>query len=253
MNDLSWLFARPIAHRGYHSKEDGIIENTPSAVQAAVDKNFGIEVDLQQTLDDEALVFHDDTLERLTENEGTVSQLSLSELRGCKMRGTNDPIWRLEELLELVDGKVPLTIELKSLYKEEGQNGFLDHIGKALSQYKGSAAIKSFDPRMLKYMRARYPEIVRGAVSMTHPGPSEAEHFNWIELRLISRMLHMVGTEPHFISYFVNDLPVPLLPMMHKWRTLPVMTWTVRTAEQRQKAATYANQMVFEGFDPDNI
>src|SRR5688500_13074249 len=98
MAGLDWLTARPIAHRGLHDAAAGIIENTPSAVTQAIDGNFGIEVDLQITADGEAVVFHDETLDRLTERQGPLAAMTADALRQVPFRQTGDRIISLGEL-----------------------------------------------------------------------------------------------------------------------------------------------------------
>lgn len=251
MQDLSWLTNRPIAHRGFHNKEAGILENTPSAVRAAIKNNFAIEVDLQQTKDGHVIVFHDPYLERLTHGKGNVIDFDLADLRKLSMRGSSDPMWTLDELLKLVDGQVPLVIEIKTLRLEEGQQDFIKTIAAALNTYSGLAAIKSFDPKMLRTMKEVAPSIPRGCISMTTLGPEEHKHLEAREIENISWMLHMSGTDPHFISFFVHDLPAEGPSFLSEFYGLPIMTWTVKTKEDRNNAAKYADQIVFEGFNPD--
>lgn len=251
MQDLSWLTARPIAHRGYHNKDAGILENTPSAVKAAIENNFAIEVDVQQTRDGQVLVFHDAHLERLTHGQGNVVDHDLADLRKLSMRGSTDPIWTLEDLLELVDGKVPLIIEIKTLSLEAGQDDFIQTIAMILIDYKGPAAIKSFDPKMLRTMKQVAPQIPRGCISMTTLTESFSVHLTEHEIEKISWMVHMAGTDPHFVSFYVKDLPADGPSFLREFYGLPIMTWTVKTKEDRLTAAKYADQIVFEGFNPD--
>jgi glycerophosphoryl diester phosphodiesterase len=119
--ELEAIFARPIAHRGYHDADNGVIENTPTAIQHAIDKNFAIEVDVQETADGEALVFHDYTLERLAEGTGRVIDLTASKLTSIHMKTGTDRLWLLKDLFDLVDGRVPLVIEIKSLMRRDAQ------------------------------------------------------------------------------------------------------------------------------------
>ncbi len=251
MQDLSWLTARPIAHRGYHNKDAGILENTPSAVKAAIENNFAIEVDVQQTRDGQVLVFHDTHLERLTHGQGNVVDHDLANLRKLSMRGSSDPIWTLEDLLKLVDGKVPLIIEIKTLSLESGQDDFIKTIAKILSDYKGPVAIKSFDPRMLRTMKQVAPQIPRGCISMTTLDEDMRQLLTQHEIEKISWMVHMAGTDPHFVSFYVKDLPADGPSFLREFYGLPIMTWTVKTKEDRLTAAKYADQIVFEGFNPD--
>ncbi len=251
MQDLSWLTARPIAHRGFHNKEAGILENTPSAVKAAVKNTFAIEVDLQETRDGQVIVFHDPNLERLTHGEGKVIDFDLADLRKLSMRGSTDPIWTLQELLDLVGGKVPLVIEIKTLNLMEGQDGFIKTIAGILAPYKGPAAIKSFDPKMLRTMKDVAPQIPRGCIAMTTLSKNFDLRLTEREIARISWMVHMAGTDPHFVSFFVKDLPAEGPSFLREFYGLPVMTWTVKTKEDRLNAAKYADQIVFEGFNPD--
>ena len=105
---LDWLVARPIAHRGLHSKSKGIIENTPSAFEAAIKGDYAIECDVQLTADGEAIVFHDDDLDRLTEAKGPVKALTTQALQKVKLKATSDRMQTLAELLEQVEGRATL-------------------------------------------------------------------------------------------------------------------------------------------------
>ncbi|WP_068313932.1 glycerophosphodiester phosphodiesterase family protein [Polycladidibacter hongkongensis] len=256
MTALPWLTARPIAHRGLHDKTKGVIENSRSAVKAAIADEYAIEVDLQETADGQAVVFHDETLERLTGASGATVAKPLAELQEIQLDfGENtaratDKIWSLAQLLELTAGRTPLIIELKSLYQPDGQPRFLAHVAELLSAYQGHVAVKSFDPAMLRAMRRLAPHIPRGALSMSRLGEDEKRNFSLALKLLAPTMLHMVGTKPSFVSYRVHDLPA-LGPQIYKYLFgLPIMTWTVRTADDRIRAERFADQMVFEGFTP---
>src|SRR5436190_10793123 len=113
---FDWLVARPIAHRGLHAKSKGIIENTAGAFEAAIKGNYAIECDVQLTADGEAIVFHDDELDRLTEAKGPLKALTATDLKKLKLNATSDRMQTLAELLEQVDRRTTLVIELKSLW-----------------------------------------------------------------------------------------------------------------------------------------
>lgn len=251
MQDLSWITARPVAHRGFHNKAEGILENTPGAIKAAIDDNFAIEVDLQETKDGRVIVFHDPALERLTMGEGNVIDKTWNELSTLEMRGSSDPMWTLEDLLARVAGKVPLVIEIKTLNKPEGQRQFIETIASILKTYEGPFAVKSFDPHMLRHMKEIAPDIPRGALSMTSFDEKGLALLSQHHRDHISWMLHMAGTDPHFVSYYIKDLPAEGPSFLQEFYNLPIMTWTVRTKEDRELAAKFANQIVFEGFNPD--
>ncbi|MGD9867872.1 MAG: glycerophosphodiester phosphodiesterase family protein, partial [Hyphomicrobiales bacterium] len=143
MARLDWM-CRPIAHRGLHDKDRGIVENTPSAFEAAMDGGYGIECDLQCAGDGTAMVFHDDTLERLTDAGGKVAGRSTGELKKIRFKQTGDRMLTLPELLEMVGGKVPLIVEIKTDWVNRGP--FEARICSDLAGYKGQAALMSFDP-----------------------------------------------------------------------------------------------------------
>src|SRR5882672_5061514 len=109
-----WLTARPVAHRGLHDISRGIVENMPGAVQAAIAGNFSIEVDIQLSADGEAMVHHDDALGRLTEGTGALLGKTAAELKAVTFKGTSERMMALGDLCALVDGRVPLLIEVKS-------------------------------------------------------------------------------------------------------------------------------------------
>lgn len=250
MSELSWLTDRPIAHRGYHDASRGIIENSPTAIRAAIEHNFSVEVDLQETADQTAIVFHDHTFDRLTKATGPVRSRNLSEIKTIAMQNSQDPIWVLEDLLAEVAGKVGLCIEIKSRFRTDAAP-FVENICRALSHYDGAVALKSFDPEILSLVRRFAPGIPRGALAEGTRNLNHWGRFTMMERFIFRHMLHMPRTRPSFVSYCVNDLPAPGPLFAKKILGLPVIAWTVRTAEQRKTAKRWADQIVFEGFDPD--
>ncbi|MCX2723114.1 glycerophosphodiester phosphodiesterase family protein [Roseibium salinum] len=249
--ELDAIFARPIAHRGYHDADNGIIENTPTAIRRAIEKNFAIEVDVQETADGEALVFHDYTLDRLAEGAGNVIGQSSADLVQVHMKTGTDKLWLLQDLFDLVDGKVPLVIEIKSHLRRDAQADFVRHVTDQVTAYRGPACIKTFDPDMLSIARAHNSSVLRGIVAdAAAPGPDYGLHGR-MDRFILRHILHAPRTRPHFISYSIKDLPMAGPILMRSLFKLPLMCWTVRTREQREKAARYADQIVFEGFDPD--
>jgi glycerophosphoryl diester phosphodiesterase len=251
MRDISWLTKRPIAHRGYHDASAGRLENSPSAVEAAVAKGFAIEVDLQQSADGKAIVFHDDTLDRLTFETGDIRARTADELCRLSMRGSDDKLWLLEDLLALVNGKAGLCIELKSRFSRQPSTEWVAGIAAQLQAYQGPLAVKSFDPDMMSLMRAAAPEIPRGALGDGARDMKEWGRASRIDRFALRHMLYAARTRPSFVSYWVKDLPAIAPSLLKRVFGLPIITWTVRTAEDRERAAHFADQIVFEGFDPD--
>src|ERR1700716_3072208 len=138
MRAPDWLTARPVAHRGLHDAARGIIENMPGAAQAAIDGNFGIECDVQLTADDEAMVHHDDALGRLTEGSGALLDMTASELKAVKFKDTAERMMSLGDLCALVQGRVPLVIEVKSHF--DGDRRLGARMAEGLRSYRGPRA-----------------------------------------------------------------------------------------------------------------
>lgn len=251
MRDLSWLTARPIAHRGFHDAARGCIENTRCAVAASIEKAYSIEVDLQQSADDKAIVFHDDTLDRLTFETGPVKAVTAARLKAAVMRGTDDRLWLLDELLELVDGRVGLCIEIKSRFERHPKQAYIAGIAESLKRYRGPVAVKSFDPDVLQMMREAAPDIPRGALCDGAGDIAEWGRASRVERFMLRHMLYAPRVRPSFVSYWVKGLPAVAPALLRKVFGLPLIAWTIRTPEDRARADAFADQIVFEGFDPD--
>src|SRR3954453_2519655 len=114
MAGLDWLIARPVAHRGLHDAQKGIIENTPSAFTAAIAGGYGIECDVQASADGEAMVHHDDALGRLTDGSDRLAALTAAELKKVHFKQTADRMLTLGELCDQVGSRATLVIEIKS-------------------------------------------------------------------------------------------------------------------------------------------
>lgn len=244
---LDWLIARPVAHRGLHTPSAGIIENTESAVQAALDGNYAIEVDLQLTADGEAMVFHDYELERLTSGKGLVINHTAEELQKLSFKGCGDRMQTLAELLEQVSGRVTLMLELKSRWRDIGPLEI--QVAQALASYSGPVSVMSFDPLSMVAMKTIAPHLTRGLVSERYE-PTEEWAFLSVGQRLALRHgAYLPECDPHFLHYHVKGLPYGPTRLFRKLGR-PVLTWTVRTPTDREIAAKYADQMIFEGFLP---
>ncbi len=247
MSDLGWLTRRPVAHRGLHDSSAGIIENTASAVDAAVAADFAIEVDLQLSADGIPMVFHDDTLDRLTTTVGPVAERTATALAAVPFKATADRMMPLEALLARVDGRVPLVIELKS-----GAVPAFDlaaTVAARIATYPGRAALMSFDPRLLPVIRRTAPQVPRGIVAEQDFAADEWPGLSWWQRAMLGHLLHWPASHFQFVAYRVADLDA-YAPRLARTFGLPVLTWTVRTPADRARAARYADQMIFEGFRP---
>lgn len=242
---LDWLVARPIAHRGLHDLQAGVIENTSSAIAAAIDANYAVEVDLQRTADHRAVVFHDAILDRLTTHSGPVASRSAAELQRMTVTGSKDRIQTLEELLEQVNGRITLILELKSLW--DGCR-LLEHaVAKAIATYKGPVAVMSFDPDSVAALGRLAVKTPRGLTCMIDGNVTDGEHLALARRRRVSGPVILNEVQPDFIAHDVRVLPSALTRWTRQKRC-PILAWTVRTPDHRRRASLFADQMIFEGF-----
>ena len=249
MNAPQWLVARPIAHRGLHDRSKGIFENTLSAADAAIAAGFSIECDVQESADGEAVVFHDHTLDRLTDQRGPVRERVAAELAGVAIAATRDRIPTLQHFLERIGGRVPVVVEIKSRF--DGAMTLARRTAEIASRYRGPVALKSFDPEVVAALRQAAPDLPRGIVAEASYDDREYDVVSAETKREMANLLHFPRTEPDFLSWRVRDLPSAAPFLCRHLGRLPVMTWTVRTEADRHRAVAHADQMIFEGLRPD--
>ena len=249
MRAPGWLTARPVAHRGLHDAARGIIENMPGAAQAAIDGNFSIECDLQLTADGEAMVHHDDALGRLTEGSGALLTKTAAELKSVSFKDTPERMMTLGDLCDLVAGRVPLVIEVKSHF--DADRRLVSRMAEVLGAYAGPAVGMSFDPDHVMGLRDLIPSRPRGIVAERYYTEEDWPEASPAQRRGMNHMRHFFRTRPDFVAYWVNELPAAAPWIARNIFGCPLLTWTVRTQEQRQRAARYADQMIFEGFRPE--
>ncbi|HEY0112408.1 MAG TPA: glycerophosphodiester phosphodiesterase family protein [Allosphingosinicella sp.] len=231
--ELQRLAERPFAHRGLHG--GGRIENSRAAFQAALDGGFGIELDVQESADGAAFVFHDDRLERLAEAEGLVRDRSSAELRTIRLRGSGETIPGFTEVLRLVSGRAGLLVEVKS----PGSNvaPLCASVAEGLRDYGDPVAVMSFNPAVGRWFRRNAPNLLRGLV-VTEQDRRGARG-------RVERRLALWWSGADFLACDIRDLPSRFAARARQ-RGLPVYTWTVRTHEERVRAAAHADQIIFE-------
>ena len=248
LNAPAWLTARPIAHRGLHDAATGIVENTPAAASAAMAHGFAIECDVQLSRDGEAMVFHDFALDRLVQGQGDVASRDASALQALPFKAGTDRMVTLGDYLALIAGQVPLICEIKSRF--DGNMRLASRTLAVVAAQGHPVALKSFDPAVIAHLRAAKARVPLGIVAEAHYCHPEWAGLSAALKLSLANLLHYDTTRPDFLSYHVNDLPHAVPFLCRKGLGMPVMSWTVRTAAQRQLAAQWADQMVFEGFAP---
>ncbi len=241
-----WVTTRPIAHRGLHDAHKGVVENTLGAAEAAIRGGFAIECDVQLSRDGEAMVFHDGTLGRLTWARGAVVQKTVAEIQAAPFRGCDERIPTLPQLLARIAGRTPLICELKSRF--DGDMRLAERVAALARQYDGPLALKSFDPVPIAHLRARHGGI--GPLGIVAEASYRGRYWRGLsplQKESCATFLHYPETRPDFLSWSIDDLPHPTPFLLRQLAHLPVIVWTVRTAEQRRRASRWADQIVFEG------
>ena len=231
------------AHRGLHNDERA--ENSMSAFRAAVDGGFGIELDIRLSKDGKLVVFHDDTLDRVCGREGKVIDFTADELATFKLSGTDDGIPLFSDVLALVDGKVPLLVEIK----ENAGDSTVSHAAcEMLKGYKGEFIIESFNPMSLKVVKEQYPEIPRGILSHRY---FEYEKSRKPLFFLLQSLLLNFLCRPAFIAYDHRHANAFGLRFVRAFFKVPTIAWTVRSAEDEAIARKNGfDGIIFENYLP---
>ncbi|WP_169568607.1 glycerophosphodiester phosphodiesterase family protein [Sneathiella limimaris] len=241
-----WLTTVPIAHRGLHSANHGIPENSLPSFARAIDNGFAIEFDLRFSRDNEVFVFHDADLKRMTGRDGSIAQTTAAELTELKLIDSQDHIPTFKETLDLVLGQVPLVIELKpvSIKRSLAVELVLD----ALKPYKGDYSIQSFDPFLLLELKKQAPETTRGQLGMENP-PFRMSAYRRFMLR---HMPLNSLTKPHYVGYDVNSIEISAAQRTTKGKR-PLLAWTVKSDTDLEKARQYADNIIFENLTPETV
>ncbi len=242
------MLTTPLAHRGYHDAARRRPENALSAFQAAVTAGYGIELDVQVTADGHAVVFHDDTLDRLTDRPGPVAALTAAELGRIALRDSDDRIPTLAQVLALVGGRVPLLIEMKDRLDDMAPSDgrLASAVAVLLTGYAGPAAVMSYNPHAVADIARFMPHIPRGlttddydAVEYARLPAARRDH-----LRDIADY-DRVGAS--FVSHKASDLGRPRVAAL-KRQGAAILCWTIRSHLEEAKARRIADNITFEGY-----
>jgi len=241
-----WLL-QPIAHRGLHDAARGVIENTPSAFDAALHAGYAIETDLRAAACGTPMVFHDATLERLIQGAGPLAAQDAAALGSASFRDTGDRMPTLAALLDHVAGRVPLFLEVKSDFTD--QTAFAQRISSELRGYDGPVALMSFDPWLLGAFRKLAPHIPRG-LGVARIRPGELPQSRALRRIALTHLLFIATAGPHFIACEHTALALPGPFVARRAARLPFIAWTVRTPGEATRALRRAGAIIFEGFTP---
>ncbi len=233
-----------LAHRGLYDNEAGIPENSLAAFQRAIDYGFGMEMDVQLTSDGQPAVFHDATTDRMTGFSGRVSQMTLAELRALRLLGSDEKIPTFGEFLSLVDGQVPLCIEIKC----DGNNyqPLCEKVFEQLDAYKGPYYVESFDPRAVGWVRRNRPEVGRGQLALRAEKKKPVNLLaGWLMMNFVSR--------PHFIAYEYTQAKKMLATVLcRRLFGAAAVEWSIPNQETLDANRALGITNIFEHFIPDH-
>lgn len=228
---------RQVAHRGLHDRELGIPENSLPAFARAVEQGKAIELDLHATADNRLVVLHDFQLKRMTGVPGIVEEWTLEDLRKLRLQGTDAHIPTLDEVLELVDGKVPLLLEIKS--ERLGEVGRLEPVlMKRLASYQGEFILEAFNPEVLVWLHRHAPQYIRGQLGNLD---DENKQFKFYSRHLMFNPL----SRPDFIAFDIQKIDYKLR-LACKKHGLPLLGWTIRTEAELKKADRLCDGVIYE-------
>ncbi len=241
------FYNHPLAHRALHDVRNGRPENSRAAISAAIAAGYGIEIDVQLSADNAAMVFHDYALERLTGGKGAVRLLGADKLAEIRLSGGDEGIPSLPEVLELIAGQVPLVIEIK-----DQDGGMGPEIGEleqatamALRGYSGNVAVMSFNPHSMAKMAELAPDVLRGLVTSAY------RYEDWPLPKSTCDLLRDVPDYDRvgacFISHEVDDLSRARVSEL-KAAGAMICCWTVRSQAQEKTARRIADNITFEGY-----
>ena len=237
------LFAPPVAHRGLWSPS-GAPENSLAAFQAACAGGYGIELDVQLTRDGEAVVFHDDALDRMCGVEGKLRDRSLSELRELRLKGTEETIPTLAETLAEVGHRALVHIELKTPFGEVGP--LEKRVCEVLIDHNGPTCVIGFNPYSHAWFAAHHPQVLRGLDSYRW-NDNGAATLAPEQRKAFARLEHVEIAKPHFLALGLDMLPSERADELRA-QGMPVIAWTVRSPADWERVRGHCDNLIFEGF-----
>lgn len=248
--DITPLMGYDYAHRGLWNTNDPGEQNRPenslAAFRAAVDKGYGIELDVHRTKDGALVVHHDDSLKRMTGVDIHIADSTLADVRACKLPN-GEPIPTYDEVLDVVAGRIPMVVEVKV---EQGNHAELCRaVNERMQRYTGPWCLESFSPSAVKWFRRNAPEIIRGQLAFDHAGQGKTA-FLFLRNLGIATMLQNWYARPDFIAFEAksvkwHSLSIHLLRLMKPW----FVAWTVRSQADMDKYRKNWDLQIFERFE----
>lgn len=234
------------AHRGLHDRQGSVPENSLAAFAAAAEAGYGIELDINLTADDQVVVFHDESLTRMCGVDKMIADCSWGELEKCRLSGTRQRIPLLTEVLTLVNGRVPLIVELKTTRRN---NALCEKAAAILDGYRGAYCIESFHPGIVAWFKANRPGVVRGQLAA---GQKQYKPLPWWQGFILSGLLTSVAARPHFVAFRHEDAHGKLKLWLYRLLGGKLAGWVVRDTDDVAWCEETFDAVIFEYFRPKN-
>ncbi len=237
------FYYRTFAHRGLYREDQSLPENSLPAFLSAINRGYGIELDVQLTSDKQIVVFHDDTLKRACGIDARVDDFPYAKLREMPLFGTPHRIPLFSDVLALLAGRVPVIVELKA--GGDWQRLCADTYAM-LKNYRGAYCVESFHPRLVQWFRHHAPEVLRGQLSEAYR--YSHQWVPWYEAFMMSRLFTNMFTRPQFIAYRIG--PRCLSARVCDWMGAMRVRWTARPADDWEQLTASSDAIIFEFMRP---
>ena len=241
--DISKLQGWRYAHRGLFDNNAGVPENSLAAMLKAVEHGYGIELDVQLTLDGEIAVFHDKDLRRMCGMDVSLSKIASADLSNSHLGGTNETIPLFSAVLEAVGGRVPLIVEIKHYGSVAA---LCAKVHQMLRRYNGPYCVDSFHPLAMRWYKKNAPEVIRGQLASGIIGGETPKSLQ----RVLKYLLLNVFSRPDFIAYDVRSNENISLWLLRRIFKPLFVAWTVRSRDDESKAQRHYDLQIFEGHTP---
>jgi glycerophosphoryl diester phosphodiesterase len=240
-----YLFSPPVAHRGLWSAT-GAPENSLAAFEAACRAGYGIELDVQLSSDGEVMVFHDAHLARMAGVAAKLKDRTAAELAALRLKGSAEAIPTLRQVLDRVDGRALILVEIKSRSGEE--NPLDQKVAETIEDYAGPLSIIGFNASSHAWWAEHKPEVLRGLNSYSYDDET-ARALPENQRRALRNLEHVALARPHFLALGTDMLPCERADQL-RGEGYPVIAWTVRSQEQWAAIEDHCDNLIFEGFMP---
>lgn len=243
--DITPFKGRYYAHRGLHNNASTAPENSLKAFELAIQKGYGIELDVQLSKDKVPVVFHDYTLKRVCKVDKKVDELTYKELRQLSLFSSTEKIPYLQEALDYIDGRVPIIVELKIPLKAETT---CEKADKMLQKYKGVYCIESFNPLGLIWFKKKHPRIMRGQLSTNYF--KDKKEGNKLHFFILQNLLLNFLTKPDFIAYRYIHWKNLSFQICTKIFNAYAFAWTIKSKKALEKSRKHFDFFIFDNFIP---